>query len=178
MDGDELRPEQAESLESRDRPFAVQRKALLHLAFGLVQVGRHRQLQFRGKARDPAQRLVAIGVGRVRRQAEREARLVSQYGGPSVDILQLPAGGHRRGTSRAFLEAVAPRVAIISTARFDRFDRPHEETLRRLEAVPLNWYATGECGAIRVRLRPGEAPAVHTANGAQTRFWRRRSGCP
>lgn len=107
-----------------------------------------------------------------------EARLVSQYGGPSVDILQLPAGGHRRGTSRAFLEAVAPRVAIISTARFDRFDRPHEETLRRLEAVPLNWYATGECGAIRVRLRPGEAPAVHTANGAQTRFWRRRSGCP
>jgi len=107
-----------------------------------------------------------------------EARLVSQYGGPSVDILQVPAGGHRHGASRAFLEAVAPRLAVLSVARFDRFDRPHAETLRRLEAVPLDWYATGECGAIRVRLRPDEAPTVHTANGAQSRFWRRRSGCP
>jgi competence protein ComEC len=92
-------------------------------------------------------------------------------------VLQLPAAGHRSGASTAFLDAVDPGVAIVSSARYDRFDRPHAEVLERLEDKGIAWRSTARCGALRVRLRPSRAVAVDAMATLSPRFWRPRAGC-
>jgi len=106
-----------------------------------------------------------------------EARLVDLHGGPPASVLQLPAAGHRSGASTAFLDAVDPGAAIVSSARYDRFDRPHAEVLERLEDKGIAWRSTARCGALRVRLRPGRAVAVDAMATLSPRFWRPRAGC-
>lgn len=110
--------------------------------------------------------------------ADVEARLVAQWGGPAADVLQLPSGGHRDGSSSPFLDAVAPAVAIASVARYDRFGRVHAATVRRLDAAGVDWVTTGRCGALRIRLRPGEPVRVRSMSTLAPRFWKSRSNCP
>lgn len=110
--------------------------------------------------------------------ADVEARLVNLYGGPSSTVLQLPSGGHREGSSAAFLAAVEPRLAVASVARHDRFGRVHEATRRRLEANGVGWVATGDCGAIRIRLSEAGEPGLASMATLNPRFWKRRTDCP
>ncbi|MEE4304641.1 MAG: DNA internalization-related competence protein ComEC/Rec2 [Wenzhouxiangella sp.] len=110
--------------------------------------------------------------------ADVEARLVDEWGGPAADVLQLPSGGHREGGSRAFVEAVSPGTAIASVARHDRFGRVHAETRQRLEAGGVSLVTTGRCGAIRIRFIPGSPPRIRSMATLAPRFWKPRAGCP
>lgn len=110
--------------------------------------------------------------------ADVESRLVIERNGPPADVLQLPAGGHRDGSSRSFLARVAPAVAVASVARHDRFGRVHRETRARLSSLDIPWVDTGRCGALRVRLEPGRAPAVRSMSTLSPRFWKPRGECP
>lgn len=107
-----------------------------------------------------------------------ESRLSMDWNGPPADVLQLPAGGHRDGSSRDFLERVSPSVAVASVARYDRFDRVHQATRGRLTALGIASVETGRCGAIRVRLAPGGPPRVRSMATLEPRFWKSRRGCP
>ena len=51
-------------------------------------------------------------------------------------VLKVAHQGSRYSSSAEFLEAVSPRVAVISAGEGNRFDHPHEETLERLESLP------------------------------------------
>lgn len=110
--------------------------------------------------------------------ADVEARLVAQWGGPASDVLQLPSGGHRDGSSSPFLAAVAPKVAVASVARYDRFGRVHAATRRRLDAAQVELVETGRCGALRVRLRSGVPAQVRSMSTLAPRFWKPRLNCP
>lgn len=110
--------------------------------------------------------------------ADVEARLVTQWSGPPADVLQLPAGGHRDGSSPVFLATVRPRLALASVARYDRFGRVHPETRDRLESLGIDWVTTGRCGAVRVVLQPGRAPLARSLATLRPRFWKTRAGCP
>lgn len=110
--------------------------------------------------------------------ADVEARLTAEWGGPPSDVLQLPAGGHRDGSSAAFLSAVAPDVAVVSVARHDRFGRVHDETRDRLVSGGVDWVTTGRCGAVRILLRPDESAQVESMATRSQRFWKPRPGCP
>ncbi len=110
--------------------------------------------------------------------ADVEARLVAEWGGPPSDVLQLPAGGHRDGSSATLLSAVAPEVAVASVARHDRFGRVHDETRDRLASREIDWVTTGRCGAVRIRLRAGAPVQVESMATRSQRFWKPRRGCP
>lgn len=51
-------------------------------------------------------------------------------------VLKVAHQGSRYSSSREFLEAVSPRVTIISSSEGNRFGHPHAETLQRLESLP------------------------------------------
>ncbi len=105
-----------------------------------------------------------------------EARLIAENPGLELDVLVLPAGGHRRATSRAFVEHTHLRLALASVPGVDRTGRPHPEVLRNLGETPL--ITTGRCGAVTVTLRPGARPKVESMAGQHPRFWRPHRDCP
>ena len=51
-------------------------------------------------------------------------------------VLKVPHQGSRYSSTDAFLEAVSPRVAVISAGEGNNFGHPHPETLGRLESSP------------------------------------------
>lgn len=110
--------------------------------------------------------------------ADVEARLLLDEPGLTADVLQLPAGGHRKGGSSGFLEALEPKLAVASVARFDRHDRVHETLQRRLASAGVRWLSTGRCGAVHIRFRPGQEPRVSSMVTESRRFWRDPGNCP
>ena len=72
-----------------------------------------------------------------------------------VDLLKVGHHGSRSASSAAFLARVAPKVAIISCGRDNRFGHPHPDVLRRLEAVGARVCRTDLQGAISVELTRG-----------------------
>ncbi len=81
-----------------------------------------------------------------------EHRLLAAPGLLASDVLVVGHHGSRRSTSRAFLAAVAPRVALVPAGPGNTHHHPHPATLRRLEAAGVPWRAPivhGPCGAER-----------------------------
>ncbi|GAB4436298.1 MAG: hypothetical protein Kow00120_03380 [Anaerolineae bacterium] len=65
----------------------------------------------------------------------------------SATVLQLPYHGSARASSAAFLEAVAPQVAVVQVAPGNRQGYPAPEVLARLgDATPV--YRTDRHGAV------------------------------
>lgn len=69
---------------------------------------------------------------------------------PGLDVLKVAHHGSRYSTSDAFLQAAAPRLALISAGRNNSYGHPHEETLARLEKAGCLTLQTAEGGAITV----------------------------
>jgi len=71
-----------------------------------------------------------------------------------ADVLRVPHHGSRSSSSREFLEAVAPAIALASAPCLGRFEMPAPEVTQRLRALGavLSW--TGPSGALAVSLGP------------------------
>jgi len=84
--------------------------------------------------------------------ARAETQLLALERDARADVLLLPHHGSRGSSSAAFLDAVAPHLAIASAPCRSRFGMPHPEVRARLveRAVPLAW--TGRDGALRIAL--------------------------
>lgn len=67
-----------------------------------------------------------------------------------ADIYQVGHHGSRTSSSDAFLDAVEPAVAIISSDYDSQYGHPHDETLDRLAALNIETYWTGVHGTIKV----------------------------
>jgi competence protein ComEC len=76
---------------------------------------------------------------------DQEAYLVDAYG-DELRSTVLKAGHHgsSSSSSEAFVDAVDPRVAVVSSAYDSQYGHPHEEVLRRFadRSVPTYWTAT------------------------------------
>lgn len=73
-----------------------------------------------------------------------------------VTLLKVAHHGSRNSTNDAFLQAVNPRIALISSGRNNKYGHPHEELIKRLEDSGCYIYRTQESGAITVRVRNGK----------------------
>jgi competence protein ComEC len=69
-----------------------------------------------------------------------------------AQILKVSHHGSRAGSSAEFLQAVQPRIALISAGRDNRFGHPHPEVLQRLAAVGAEVYRTDQQGTITVTI--------------------------
>lgn len=65
-----------------------------------------------------------------------------------VDVLKVGHHGSNSSSSKVFLEAVSPRLALISSGIGNRYGHPHEETIKRLSGVGANILNTQDTGAI------------------------------
>lgn len=73
-----------------------------------------------------------------------------------ADVLKVGHHGSRSATTPAFLAAVAPRVAVISCGRENRFGHPAPETLRTLAARRVPLLRTDLLSDVRLELLPGK----------------------
>lgn len=107
-----------------------------------------------------------------------EEYLVETYGDRlNSTVLAVGHHGSRSSTSEAFLEAVSPQAAVISSAYDSQYGHPHEEVLERLasDSVPTYWTATH--GTITFTSN-GSTVTVATQQDAPTTATQLRSGDP
>lgn len=72
----------------------------------------------------------------------------------TAEVLKIGHHGSRSSTTREFLDAVAPRAALISCGRENRFGHPAAETLRTLAARRVAVFRTDLSSDFRVELFP------------------------
>jgi competence protein ComEC len=71
------------------------------------------------------------------------------------DILKVGHHGSRGSTSATFLDAVAPRAALLSCGRENRFGHPAAETLASLSARNVRLFRTDLDSDVGFELLPG-----------------------
>jgi competence protein ComEC len=88
-------------------------------------------------------------VGDAQREEEDEL-LARAPAGLRADVLKVGHHGSATSSSPAFLAAVAPREAIISVGRRNRFGHPHPLTLSSLASSGVRVWRTDRDGAVTV----------------------------
>ena len=64
------------------------------------------------------------------------------------DIYKMGHHGSKTSSSKEFLDAISPDIAIISCGLDNDYGHPHEEIISRLEERNIEYYRTDELGAI------------------------------
>ena len=77
-----------------------------------------------------------------------------------ADVLKVGHHGSRSGSTPGFLASVAPRAALISCGRENRFGHPAPETLAALAALRIPLFRTDRDSDVRVELLPGATRLV------------------
>lgn len=68
----------------------------------------------------------------------------------AADVLKTPHHGSGTSSSKAFLEAVDPSIAIISCGDDNSYGHPHAETLDKFKEYGIKYYRTDGCGTVTV----------------------------
>ncbi|HWS73277.1 MAG TPA: DNA internalization-related competence protein ComEC/Rec2, partial [Thermoanaerobaculia bacterium] len=97
-------------------------------------------------ARVQLERMRVLLTGDIEREAEweladRDVR---------ADVLKVAHHGSRSSSTAAFLEAVAPRIALISCGRRNFFGHPHAEVMRALAERRVRVFRTDRDGSVVV----------------------------
>jgi competence protein ComEC len=87
--------------------------------------------------------------------AAAESRLLRSGRAFASDLLKVGHHGSRGGSTPAFLAAVAPRAALVSCGRENRFGHPAPETLASLGNLGVRLFRTDRDSDVRVDLLPG-----------------------
>lgn len=72
----------------------------------------------------------------------------------AAGLLHVGHHGSRHSSSASFLERVAPRHAVVSVGRSNRYGHPHPEALERLSAAGARVYRTDRQGPVFARCEP------------------------
>lgn len=107
-------------------------------------------------------------------EAAQEAALV-QRAGPALksDVLLVPHHGSRTSSTAAFLDAVAPQVAVVQAGYRSRYGHPAPDVLARYAARGIRVERSDRCGAW-VWQAGADAAGAQTVQSVCTRAERRR----
>ena len=102
-----------------------------------------------------------------------EARLVANESAKlTAQVLLVPHHGSKTSSSAAFLDAVAPRVAIVQSGYRNRFGHPAPPVLARLRERQIQVIDSPHCGAYTWRSWQSPLGACERAQGL--RYWHHR----
>jgi competence protein ComEC len=93
-------------------------------------------------------------TGDVEASAERD--LVARGADLSADVLKVAHHGSRTSTTPAFLERVAPRLALVGVGRRNRFGHPAADVMERLAASGARVFRTDRSGDVSLLFRGGK----------------------
>ncbi|KAB1186615.1 MULTISPECIES: lamin tail domain-containing protein [Haloferax] len=107
---------------------------------------------------------------------EAEEYLIDTYGSNlQATVLKTGHHGSKGSTSEEFLQAVQPKVAVVSSDYDSQYGHPNEETLERLDAQSIPTYWTATHGTI-VFASNGDQVRISTQQAAPTRPIELRDG--
>lgn len=116
----------------------------------------------------------ALLTGDIERQQEADLLFGAQRDALRSDLLVVPHHGSRTSSTAAFLDAVAPRVAVIQAGYRNRFGHPVAEVLSRLDERGAAVHASPACGAWWWHSGTGITEAVCERDTAR-RYWHHRA---
>ena len=88
-----------------------------------------------------------------------------------AEVMLVPHHGSRTSSSAEFIQAVAPRWAIVAAGYRNRFGHPNAEVLERYTRVGTSIFRTDRDGAVHVLLKSGEV-RVDGERAQRPRYWR------
>lgn len=113
----------------------------------------------------------ALLVGDI--EQPQEARLVAASDALlRADLLLVPHHGSKTSSSRPFLEAVHPSVALVQAGYRNRFGHPAAVVLERYRQLRVPVVDSAHCGA--AQWRSDDSQQVTCQRQAQPRYWRHR----
>lgn len=138
------RVQSGESLEARGGTITVLHPSINTAVHGVNNQSVVLRLEWPG--------LSALFPGDIEEEAERE--LLPQL--RSVDILKVPHHGSHTSSSPAFLDALSPRIAVVSTRASSRREAMGRVVIPRYKERPITLYRTDYLGGIQIRQHRGE----------------------
>ena len=83
-------------------------------------------------------------------EKEAENALLNSNTNLRADVIKVPHHGSRTSSIQPFVDAIRPRIAVISVGRTSIFGHPHKEVVERWLASGAQLMTTGEKGTISV----------------------------
>lgn len=77
-----------------------------------------------------------------------EQAIIGQYNRLRVDVLKISHHGSHSGSSKPFLQTIAPWVGIVSSGKNNAYGHPHEEVLERFEKQRTILFNTQDHGSV------------------------------
>jgi competence protein ComEC len=109
-------------------------------------------------------RLLLTGDVEQEVDAQLLAEGIAPAGGPPIDVLKVAHHGSGTATTDAFIERVAPQLAVISAGLGNPYGHPSPQTVARLEAAGAQLMRTDLDGSIEITT-DGRSLAVESSGG-------------
>lgn len=106
----------------------------------------------------------ALLTGDIGAGTEREMLRAFPHLAP-LDILKVAHHGSKSSSSRAFLRLAAPRLAVVSVGRENRYHHPAAEVVERFARYRIPLLRTDQQGALRIAFPPGGGMRVEVEGG-------------
>ncbi|WP_424402803.1 DNA internalization-related competence protein ComEC/Rec2 [Pasteurella sp. PK-2025] len=94
---------------------------------------------------------------------------------PAIDVLQVGHHGSKTSTSQAFVHKIQPKIALISSGRWNAWGFPHQVVMTRLSQASSQIYNTAHAGQIRIQFEQNQIN-VQTARTEFSPWYRRLIG--
>ncbi len=108
-------------------------------------------------------------------EADVEHELVRQRVLPAVDVLSMPHHGSRTSSTLPFVVTSAARLVVVPAAHANRWGFPKPDVVDRWRRHGTDVIATGDAGAVQVRLCPDERGIVPVSfRDRRRRIWHER----
>lgn len=107
-------------------------------------------------------------------EAISEMQLLIQHGAAALKsrVLVAPHHGSKTSSTRPFLQAVRPEIALVQAGWENQFGHPHKQVIERYESMNVKIFNTAQNGAMKwLFLHTQANPSVQEARLARQTYW-------